>query len=123
VLDAGRAPCRDVPDDGAVRAPARRGRGQPFDWGSEEHVRALLGDAFELSFERLVSPLRVRSGEDHWELFSTSFGPTKTLVESLGVDQRDELHRAWIEFSEQGRREGDEVVHDREYLLTVGARR
>jgi SAM-dependent methyltransferase len=103
--------------------PPVPGAGSPFDWGSDEHVRALLGDAFELSFERLVSPLRVRSGEAHWELFSTSFGPTKTLVESLGVDRRDELYRAWIEFSEQGRREGDELVHDREYLLTVGARR
>jgi hypothetical protein len=103
--------------------PPVQGAGSPFDWGSDEHVGALLADAFELSFERLVSPLRVRSGEDHWELFSTSFGPTKTLVESLDVERRDELHRAWIEFSEQGRREGDEVVHDREYLLTVGTRR
>jgi hypothetical protein len=98
------------------------GAGSPFDWGRESRVEELLGDSFELSFERLHSPIRLSSGEEYWQLFSTSYGPTKTLAEALDDDRREELHQAWVEFAEQGR-EGDEVVHQREYVLTLGTRR
>ena len=52
-------------------------------------------------------------------MFSTSYGPTKTAAEALDPDEREEFHQAWLEFFEQ-RRVGDEVVHHREYLLTLG---
>ena len=39
------------------------------------------------------------SGEAYWELFSTSYGPTKTLVEAIG-DRSEDLHRDWVEFFE-----------------------
>ena len=94
----------------------------PFDWGDEPRVRELLGDAFDLDIEEYVSPLRVPSAEDYWELFSTSYGPTKTLAESLG-DRREELHRDWIEFFETNYSEDGEIVHTREYLLISGVRR
>jgi SAM-dependent methyltransferase len=94
----------------------------PFDWGDEARVRELLGDAFELEFEEHVSTLRVPSGEDYWELFSTSYGPTKVLADSLG-DRREELHRAWVEFFETEYRANGEIAHTREYLLVVGERR
>ena len=94
----------------------------PFDWGDESRVRELLGDAFDLEIEEYVSPLRMPSAEDYWELFSTSYGPTKTLAESLG-DRREELHRDWIEFFETNYEEGGEIVHTREYLLILGTRR
>jgi len=98
------------------------GVGSPFDWGREEHVRGLLGDAFELEFEEHDSVLRIESGKAYWELFASSYGPTKTAAEALDLDRREEFHRTWVEFFEQ-RREGDEVVHHREYLLTLGTRR
>jgi ubiquinone/menaquinone biosynthesis C-methylase UbiE len=94
----------------------------PFDWGDEATVEGLLGDAFELTLEEHVSTLRVESGEAYWELFSTSYGPTKTLSDSLG-DRREELHRAWVDFFENEYRDGDEIVHTREYLLVLGQRR
>ncbi|HEV3407717.1 MAG TPA: methyltransferase domain-containing protein [Gaiellaceae bacterium] len=94
----------------------------PFDWGDESHVRELLGEWFELEFEEHVSTLRTATGEEYWELFSTSYGPTKTLADSLG-DRREELHRDWVEFFETEYRDGDEIVHTREYLLTFGRRR
>ena len=72
----------------------------PFAWGDEEHVRELLGDAFDLELSEHVSTLRVSSGEEYWELFSTSYGPTKTLADSLG-ERREDLHRDWVEFFEQ----------------------
>ena len=94
----------------------------PFDWGDEARVRELLGDWFELEIERGISTLRVPSGEDYWELFSTSYGPTKTLADSLG-ERRAEFRAAWVDFFESNYREGDEVAHTREYLLVLGERR
>jgi SAM-dependent methyltransferase len=102
--------------------PPPEGVGNPFDWGREEHVRRLLGEAFDLEFEQHDSVFRIESGEAYWELFSTSYGPTKTAAEALDPERRDEFRRTWIDFFEQ-RREGDEVVHHREWLLTVGVRR
>ena len=94
----------------------------PFDWGDEGHVRELLGEAFDLAFEEGVSTLKVASGEAYWELFSTSYGPTKTLAESLG-ERREELHRDWVDFFESNHRENGGIVHPREYLVVLGTRR
>ena len=94
----------------------------PFDWGDEARVRELLGEAFELDLSEHTSTLRMPTGEAYWELFSTSYGPTRTLAESLG-ERREELHRAWVEFFESNYRANGEIAHTREYLLVVGQRR
>ena len=94
----------------------------PFDWGDEARVHQLLGDWFELSVEEHVSTLRLPSGEAYWELFSSSYGPTKTLADSLG-ERRAELHRAWVEFFETNYRANGHIAHTREYLLVIGERR
>ena len=107
---------------GPFLPPPAPGVGSPFDWGREEHVRELLDDAFELSFEKHISTLAIESGEAYWELFSSSYGPTKTAAEALDEDRRAEFRDTWIEFFE-AQRQGDEVVHEREYLLTLGTRR
>jgi ubiquinone/menaquinone biosynthesis C-methylase UbiE len=93
----------------------------PFDWGDENRVKELLGDAFDLELEERASTLRTPSAEDYWELFSTSYGPTKTLADNLG-DRREDLHRDWIEFFETNYKENGEIVHTREYLLITGTR-
>ena len=82
------------------------GVGSPFAWGREEHV----------------STLAVESGEAYWELFSSSYGPTKSATEALDEERREEFRQTWIDFFE-AMREGDEVVHHREYLLTLGTRK
>jgi SAM-dependent methyltransferase len=102
--------------------PPVPGAGNPFTWGDRAHVEELLGEAFELEFEEHDSPLALPSGEEYWQLFSTSYGPTKTAVDNLESDRREEFHRAWVEFGD-ARREGDTMVHHREYLLTLGKRR
>jgi SAM-dependent methyltransferase len=94
----------------------------PFAWGDEARVTELLGDTFELELEEHVSTLRVPSGEAYWELFSTSYGPTKTLADNLG-ERREDLHRDWVEFFETNYRENGEIAHTREYLLVQGTRR
>ena len=108
----------------AVMAPYMPAKppSSPFAWGDEEHVRELLGEAFELELSEHVSTLKVASGEEYWELFSTSYGPTKTLADSLG-ERREELHRDWVDFFEQNYRADGEIAHTREYLLVLGTRR
>ena len=107
---------------GPFMPPPAPGAGSPFAWGDREHVRELLDATFELAFEEYDSPLSLASGEEYWELFSTSYGPTKTAIEALEPDRREEFHRAWLAFGD-ARREGDAMVHHREYLLTLGTRR
>ena len=102
--------------------PPAPGAGSPFAWGTEEHVRELLGNAFDLELEEQVSDLKVASGEEYWRLFSSSYGPTKSAAEALDADRREEFHKTWVEFFE-GQREGDRVVHHRQYLLTLGTRK
>jgi ubiquinone/menaquinone biosynthesis C-methylase UbiE len=103
--------------------PPPEGAGVPFQWGSEGHVQELLGDAFDLELERHVSHLRIGSGEEYWQLFSSSYGPTKTLAESLDDDRRDEFHQAWVDFFESNYRSNGEIDHDREWLFVLGTRR
>jgi SAM-dependent methyltransferase len=103
--------------------PPPEGAGVPFDWGRPEHVQELLGDDFELDFEHGISTYRPASGEEYWQVFSTSYGPTKSLADSLG-DRREEFHKTWVDFFEQNYA-GDNggIEHTREYLLVQGTRR
>jgi ubiquinone/menaquinone biosynthesis C-methylase UbiE len=94
----------------------------PFAWGDEARVTELLGDAFALSFERHISRFETPSGEAYWELFSTSYGPTKTLADRLG-ERREALRWAWVDFFETNHRTNGVISHPREYLLVTGTRR
>jgi SAM-dependent methyltransferase len=89
----------------------------PFDWGDESKVHALLDDAFELEIIERMNVVRYPSGEDYWQDFSDNYGPTKTLVDSLG-DRAGELHDSWMAFF------GDAPMEQkRPYILVTGTRR
>jgi hypothetical protein len=94
----------------------------PFAWGDQARAQELLGESFELTLEEHVSTLRVPTAEDYWQLFSTSYGPTKTLADSLG-ERREDLHKDWIDFFESNYKTNGEIAHTREYLLIHGTRR
>ncbi len=102
--------------------PPPEGAGNPFDWGTEEHARALLGNTFELEFHEGDSPQTGASGEALWEYFLGGVGPTKLLYDSLDPERREEYRRASVELYEEDRR-GDEIHQSRPYLLTIGRRR
>lgn len=109
-----------------VMAPFQPGPppSSPFDWGKRDRVQELLGDAFDLEIEEHTNVIEIDSGEEYWDLFSTSYGPTKTLAENLDDERRAELAKTWAEFFEKEYpREGGGVRHTREYLLVVGTRR
>ncbi|MDP9303272.1 MAG: hypothetical protein M3O92_02050 [Actinomycetota bacterium] len=102
--------------------PPPQGAGNPLDWGREEHARELLEGDFDLRFVRGSSPQTGKSGEEVWELSVTSFGPMKTLYESLDEGRREELHKAYVDFYDSRMTNG-RVEAPREYLMILGTRR
>jgi SAM-dependent methyltransferase len=107
----------------AFRPPNPPGLARSDDWGREEYVEGLLGDAFVLEFEEGDCPLSGESPEAVWQLVSGGpLGPMKALVESLGSERREELHRAELEHLEQYRG-ADGVRRPQAYLLVLGTRR
>ena len=57
-----------------------------------------------------------------WELFTTAYGPTKTLADSLDPERRAALRRDWIAYFDQFRN-GAGVSQPRPYLLALGTRK
>jgi SAM-dependent methyltransferase len=108
---------------GSFAPPPPEGAGVPVEWGRRERVQELLGESFDLEIEERVSPFESESGEASWQLFSANFGPVKTLADNLDDERREEFHRAWVSFFEDGYRQGDKIVQPREYLLVTGTRR
>ena len=88
----------------------------------DARVRELLGDDFDLKFEKGTSYYREQSGDAAWNTFSTSYGPTRSLAASLDDARRAELKRDFIAFHEAFRNDLGICV-PREYLVTVGVRR
>jgi hypothetical protein len=49
-------------------------------------------------------------------VWSSELRPNQTVAGSLG-ERRAELHSAWAKFFQENYRTGNEIVHDREWLL------
>jgi SAM-dependent methyltransferase len=92
------------------------------EWGREDHVEDMLGEAFELDYEDGTLWIDVESGEDLWDLFSHSSPPVVSMLRRLGGDRSQEFHRAFVELFESYR-EGERVRAPRRYLMTLGRRR
>lgn len=92
------------------------------EWGREDHVEDMLGDDFELEFEDGTLWIDASSGEELWELFSTSSPPVVSLLRKLGQAGGEEFHAGFVGLFE-AYREGDRVRAPRRYLLTLGRRR
>jgi len=93
----------------------------PFAWGRTERIAELLGGAFDLRFEPGTSYYREPSGEAAWQTFSTGYGPTRTLAESLDEARREAFHRDFAAFHDAYSTELGICV-PRDYWLTVGVR-
>jgi hypothetical protein len=98
------------------------GVGSPFDWGREERVRELLGDAFDLELVERDNPQTGESGEWVWQAFLDTYGPSRTLSNSLEPERRDELARTMADFFDQYR-DGDGIHQPRAYYVVLGTRR
>jgi SAM-dependent methyltransferase len=102
--------------------PPPEGAGNPVDWASEEHVRELLGDAFELEFHDGDAPQEAGSAEELFDFLLTGVGPMRMLWDSLDAERQEEFRRANLALYEEDRR-GDEICQPGPYLLTLGRRR
>jgi hypothetical protein len=99
--------------------PPPPGAGSPFQWGNPDYVEDLLGSSFKL---RLMRHSTVSPAKGWWELFSTVYGPTRALAESLEPERRDELHRAFAGLFD-GYRTDNGIHQPRPYLIVLGTRR
>jgi SAM-dependent methyltransferase len=107
-------------DDEWVRLGKELGRPDPpgenaTEWSRQEHVRDLLGDAFELGFET-GEWLVVDTPAALWELVSSSAPPIRRWLETLEQTRRDEVEQAYLRFFAAGELR-------RPYVLVLGRRR
>lgn len=96
--------------------------GDRRDWGREDYVAALLGQAYELEFEEGEVRLEAASGQAAWDLWRNHDGPAKVLVDSLDRRRAERYRCAFVEHYER-HRHGEVVGLPRRYLLTIGRRR
>jgi SAM-dependent methyltransferase len=106
----------------AYMPPRPEGVGDPFAWGDPDHLATLLGDTFELRYEQGDCPQPGRSADEIWGLFTSAYGPTKALADSLDDERRAALRRDWVAYFEQFRN-GAGISQPRPYLLVLGTRR
>jgi SAM-dependent methyltransferase len=103
-------------------APPSPPPSSPFDWGRIERLRELLGDDFDLKFEKATSFYREPSAEAAWEVFSTGYGPTRTLANSLDDERKKGFRDEFIAFHAAHATELGTCVN-RDYILTIGVRK
>ena len=99
---------------GAISPPPPEGFQPPTLWGTEEHVRALLGE--DTRFERHFVEWSYPSTEGYAEFMENSFGPLISAREQLG----DVLHETYMEYLHAVNEADDGTMRFRgEYLLSI----
>lgn len=104
-----------------MAAPPTPAPPSPFEWGRAERIRELLGQDFDLKFEKGTSFYREPSGRAAWETFSTGYGPAVTLAAGLEEGRRADFERDFIAFHDGFPTELGICV-PREYWVTLGTR-
>jgi ubiquinone/menaquinone biosynthesis C-methylase UbiE len=102
-------------------APPNPAPRSPFEWGTVERIQELLGNSFQLRFEKGVSYYREPSANAAWETFSKGYGPTRMLAQNLDPDRRAALREEFIDFHANYRTDLGICV-PREYWVTLGVR-
>lgn len=102
-------------------APSNPAPRSPFEWGRTERIEELLGNSFELRFEKGVSYYREPSSEAAWDTFSKGYGPTRSLATNLEPSRRDALRTDFTAFH-SGFPTDLGICVPREYWLTLGVR-
>ena len=92
------------------------------EWGREDHVEDMLGEDFELDFHDGTLWIDASSGEELWELFSTTAPPIMAVLGRLDVSARGDFHQAFVDLYEEYRSEHG-IRAPRRYLLVLGRRR
>ena len=112
---------------GPYAPPPPPGAQPPPLWGSEDHVRELLGDGLsDLRMERhICSITKFATPEEYVEEFKTKYGPTIAVQKNIGddADRMAEFNEAYLEFARNADSgEPGAAKFDQEYLLVIGKR-
>lgn len=110
---AAMAPFMPPPPDGA---------GSPLQWGDEDYVESMLGDAFDLTIVELNIPQEGEDATEMWVHFRENFGPSYTLWNSLDADGKERLDATMIAYFDRYR-SGDGISVERRYIVATGIRR
>jgi ubiquinone/menaquinone biosynthesis C-methylase UbiE len=86
------------------------------EWSEETRVRTLLGDAFELELQSGEWRIEAPSGEELWELVSTSMPPLRAWLAEQSDETRVRAEGVYLDFLAPG-------VLERKYVLVLGTRR
>ncbi|HWT22840.1 MAG TPA: class I SAM-dependent methyltransferase [Solirubrobacteraceae bacterium] len=114
---------------GRYTPPPPPGALSPLLWGSEDHVRALLGDRLASLDLRRRHYVERSPGDPgaYCELFKATFGPMVALYASLARDSQRlaALDREFLEFATRADEgpPGGPAEYRYEYLLVVGSTR
>ena len=107
--------------------PPPPGASPPPLWGSEEHVRTLLGDRVtDVAAERRVLTVEhFATPEDFREYFKARYGPTIAVYRSLAddADRVAALDRELAELARRADRGTGSTILDWEYLLLTARKR
>jgi SAM-dependent methyltransferase len=99
---------------GAISPPPPEGFQSPLLWGTEDHVRGLLGGSVQ--FERHHVEWRESSPEAYAEFMENSFGPLIAAREQLG----EIVHETFLGWVRDANEAGDGTLRFQgEYLLSV----
>jgi SAM-dependent methyltransferase len=107
---------KHVPPPAGVRPPPQ--------WGTEERLRELLGDAVSrLDIQRRTYVFRFRSPDDFASFFRDNYGPVHKAFGALDEPGRERLYDDLTALArEHDREEGPSVAMPAEYLEVVAAR-
>jgi SAM-dependent methyltransferase len=86
------------------------------EWAREEHVRSLLGAAFDLELQTGEWRVEAGSGEELWELVSTSMPPLRAWLAEQSDEVRAHAEQVYLDHLASG-------VVARTYVLVLGTRR
>jgi SAM-dependent methyltransferase len=109
------------PADDWAETHARAGRvfvedADAREWSKEEHVRGLLGDAFDLAFQTGEWRIEADSAAELWELASTSMPPLRAWLAEQTDETRAHAEQVYLDYLAPG-------VLARNYVLVLGTRR
>lgn len=107
---------KHVPPPAGVQSPLR--------WGTEDGLRALLGDgARELRINRRYFNMRFKSPQQHVDYFRTYYGPTNRAFAALDAPGQEALERDFLTLIADFNQSGDATVKiPSEYLEVVAVR-
>jgi ubiquinone/menaquinone biosynthesis C-methylase UbiE len=100
---------------GAISPPPPEGFQSPMLWGTEQHVRELLGE--EVQFERHQVEWREPSPEAYVEFMENSFGPLIAARAQLGDEVVHETYLGWAR--EVNEADDGTMRFGGEYLVSV----